>query len=139
MRWMTLAAVLAMAMTATAQAAQIYKWVDAQGVTHYDATPPAGQQVESMDIQKPAMSGSVATPATPVDPQPAIDARVRKQAQAAEAKRTANCEIIRTNLAKLKAYARIREPTEDGSKRLTEEERQARIGETEKMIAEYCN
>lgn len=139
MRWMTFAAVLAMSMTATAQAAQIYKWVDAQGVTHYDATPPAGQQVESVNIQKPAMAGSVATPTMPADPQPAIDAKVRKQAQAAEAKRTANCELIRTNLAKLKAYARISEPVEDGFKRLSEDERKARIGETEKMIAEHCN
>lgn len=141
MRWMILSTALWLAIGSCAQAAQVYKWVDAQGVTHYDSAPPTGQQTEKVDIQKPPLAGSVATQPAPENPQAAIDAKVRQQAKAGEAKRKANCEIIRTNLAKLKTYERIREPAEggDGYKRLSEQERQARIDETEKMIAEYCD
>ncbi len=145
MRAMIVSAVLLwLATGASVQAAQIYKWVDAQGVTHYDATPPAGAPAEQVDLQAspPPSSGSSAPRNTEPDPaahQRAIDAKVKKQAAVEEKKRQANCEIIRTNLAKLKTYSRIREPVEDGYKRLTQEERQARIDETEKMIAEYCN
>ncbi len=51
MHWMILAA--ALAISATSQAASIYKWVDAQGVTHFDAQPPTGQPVQEINVQTP--------------------------------------------------------------------------------------
>ena len=43
MRFMFLAGGLVMALCGNVMAAQVYKWVDAQGVTHFGAQPPQGQ------------------------------------------------------------------------------------------------
>ncbi|MDO7928315.1 DUF4124 domain-containing protein [Pseudomonas sp. KFB-139] len=138
MRWMILAAALSMAISSTSQAAPIYKWVDAQGVTHFDAQPPAGQQVEEINVQKPPPTTAAPT-ASQADPQQQeIDARVKKQVRAQEARMADNCEVLRNNLAQLQNNPRVREQTEGGTKRLTDDQRKARVAETERTIAEYC-
>ena len=43
MRAFFLAVSLLVGLSPLSMAAQIYKWVDAQGVTHFDAQPPPGQ------------------------------------------------------------------------------------------------
>ncbi|WP_148051299.1 DUF4124 domain-containing protein, partial [Pseudomonas brassicacearum] len=42
MRTLFFTAGLLIALSPLCMAAQIYKWVDAQGVTHFDALPPQG-------------------------------------------------------------------------------------------------
>lgn len=142
MRWMTLATALALAVgTATGQAAQIYKWVDAQGVTHFDAQPPAGQSAQEIDIQKP-VAPTAATPAARPDgdqEQQTIDAKVKKQVAAEEARRKEFCDRQRTNLAQLQNNPRVREEVNGEYRRFTEEERQARIAEIRKSIDDTCN
>lgn len=141
MRRMILSVALSMTMGLSAHAAQIYKWVDAQGVTHFDATPPAGQPANPVDLQQPPLTGSVATPTVPeADAQQrAIDDKVKKEIKVNEAKRSAMCEVMRTNLAQLRNNPRVREPVVGGGfKRLNEDERQVRITEAEKTIADYC-
>ncbi|MFK3800260.1 MULTISPECIES: DUF4124 domain-containing protein [unclassified Pseudomonas] len=141
MRWMMLAATLTLAVgPATGQAAQIYKWVDAQGVTHFDAQPPAGQPSQEIESQKPVTP----PPAAPVQPdsnqeQQAVDAKVKKQVAAQEAKRKDYCERQRTNLAQLQNNPRVREEVNGEFKRFTEEERQARIAEVKTSIDDTCN
>lgn len=141
MRWMILAATLTMAVgSTTAYAAQIYKWVDAQGVTHFDAQPPVGQSAQEVDTQKPV---------TPPPPSPArtdssqeqqaVDAKVKKQVAAQEAKRKEYCATQRTNLAQLQNNPRVREEVNGEFRRFTEEERQARIAEVKKSIDDTCN
>ncbi|MCO3773978.1 DUF4124 domain-containing protein, partial [Pseudomonas aeruginosa] len=44
MRRMILPASLLLALSSFAMAAPIYKWVDAEGVTHFGAQPPQGAQ-----------------------------------------------------------------------------------------------
>lgn len=141
MHRMVLLLALSMAAGLSAQAAQIYKWVDAQGVTHFDSTPPAGQQSAPVDMQRPPLSGSVAAPPMPEPDarQQAIDNRVKQEVSDAEAKRNAICEVMRTNLAQLKNNPRVRVPAEGGFKRMNEEERRARIAESQKAITDYCN
>lgn len=142
MRWMILATALTLAVgTATGQAAQIYKWVDAQGVTHFDAQPPAGQSVQEIDIQKPITPPSTAPAARPdVDQeQQAIDTKVKKQVAADAAKRKAYCDRQRTNLAQLQNNPRVREEVNGEYRRFTEEERQARIAEVKRSIDDTCN
>ncbi|WP_346832742.1 DUF4124 domain-containing protein [Pseudomonas abietaniphila] len=142
MRWMILATALTLAVgTATGQAAQIYKWVDAQGVTHFDAQPPAGQSVQEIDIQKP-VAPPTAAPATRPDAnqeQQAIDTKVKKQVAADAAKRKAYCDRQRTNLAQLQNNPRVREEVNGEYRRFTEEERQARIAEVKRSIDDTCN
>ena len=142
MRWMILMAALSIAANAS-QAAPIYKWVDAQGVTHFDAQPPAGQQAQEINVQKPPPSTAPAASTLPPDlegaaQQRSIDAKVKSQIKQQEARRAENCETLRTNLAQLRNNPRVREATEDGSRRLSEEDRKSRIEETEKAINDNC-
>ncbi|WP_296259521.1 MULTISPECIES: DUF4124 domain-containing protein [unclassified Pseudomonas] len=143
MRWKILAAAVTLAIgVATAQAAQIYKWIDAQGVTHFDAQPPVGQSAQQLDTRKP-----VAPP--PLVPAPgrtessqeqqAVDAKVKKQVAAQEAKRKEYCATQRTNLAQLQNNPRVREEVDGEFRRFTEEERQARIAEVKKTLDDTCN
>lgn len=142
MRWMILAATLTIAIApAVGQAAQIYKWVDAQGVTHFDAQPPAGQTAQEIDTAKP-----VAAPSAPPPPsqegareQEAVDAKVRKQVAAQEAKRKEGCEEQRTNLAQLQNNPRVRQEVNGEFRRFTEEERQARIADVKTYLDDQCN
>jgi len=144
MRLMFLASGLMLALCGNAMAAQVYKWVDAQGVTHFGAQPPQGQQVETVNTVV-APGKSVTTPAPAVqenDAEPdqrTIDRKVKQQVAAQEAERKRYCETLRTNLAQLQNNPRVRVEENGETRRVTEEERQARISETCDKIAENCN
>ncbi|WP_191489662.1 DUF4124 domain-containing protein [Pseudomonas sp. FEN] len=133
---------LLFALSPLCQAGQIYKWVDAQGVTHFDAQPPAGQ---SATVVTPAVGNVPAPPraalptSAPVGDQNAVDAKVKKQIADQEAARKAYCEKVRTNLAQLENNARVREEVNGELRRLTEEERQTRLLEARKAIEENCS
>lgn len=65
MRLTVLASGLALALCGNAMAAQVYKWVDAQGVTHFGAQPPQGQQVETVNtVVAPGKSVTAPAPAS---------------------------------------------------------------------------
>ena len=144
MRLMFLASGLRLALCGNAMAAQVYKWVDAQGVTHFGAQPPQGQQVETVNTVV-APGKSVTPPAPAVqenDAEPdqrTIDRKVKQQVAAQEAERKRYCETLRTNLAQLQNNPRVRVEENGETRRVTEEERQARISETRDKIAENCN
>ncbi|MCU1737406.1 MULTISPECIES: DUF4124 domain-containing protein [Pseudomonas] len=143
MRRSILMASLLLALSPLCQAGQIYKWVDAQGQTHFDAQPPTGQTATVVTPaigNVPAPPPSPAVPAsTPLGDQKAIDAKVKKQIADQEVVRKAYCEKARTNLAQLENNARVREEVNGELRRLTEEERQARLVETRKTIEENCS
>ncbi|WP_426143111.1 DUF4124 domain-containing protein [Pseudomonas sp. DWP3-1-2] len=133
---------LALAISNTSQAAQVYKWVDAQGVTHFDAQPPAGQAAQEINTATPPPAPASGRPTDDVDgekQQRAIDTKVKKQVAAEETRRKENCTTLRTNLAQLKINPRVREEVEGGVRRLSEEERQSRISETQKAIDDFCS
>jgi hypothetical protein len=143
MRFRFLAGGLLLALCGNVMAAQVYKWVDAQGVTHFGAQPPQGQQVETVNtVTAPAKPTVTPEPSpqneTEVD-QSSIDRKVKQQVAAQEAERKVYCETMRTNLAQLQNNPRVRVEDNGETRRLTEEERQARISETRDKIAENCN
>jgi hypothetical protein len=120
-------------------AAQIYTWVDAQGVTHFDAQPPQGQ--ETTTVVTP--SSSVSQPATlpgskAIGNQQDIDNTVKKQVAEQQAQLKAFCVQARTNLAQLQNNPRLREDAGGEMRRLTDQQRQERISETQKQIAQNC-
>ena len=144
MRLMFLASGLMLALCGNAMAAQVYKWVDAQGVTHFGAQPPQGQQVETVNtVFSPGKSATPPAPAVQeIDAEPdqrTIDRKVKQQVAAQEAERKRYCETLRTNLAQLQNNPRVRVEENGETRRVTEEERQARISETRDKIAENCN
>ena len=143
MRFMFLAGGLLLALCGNVMAAQVYKWVDAQGVTHFGAQPPQGQQVESVNTvtapAKPAATPAPVAEDETEDDQQSIDRKVKRQVAEQEAERKRYCETMRTNLAQLQNNPRVRVEEKGETRRITEEERQAKIAETRSKIAETCN
>ena len=141
MRRSLIASALIVLMSTPVMAAQVYKWVDAQGVTHFGAQPPEGQQATSVNTTiAPAPAAIPAKlPQVGVDEeQQAIDEKVKKEVAAKETERKQYCEKMRTNLAQLENNPRLREEVNGEVRRLDENERQKRIAEAKKAIAENC-
>ena len=143
---------LLLALATSAMAGQVYKWVDAQGVTHFGAQPPDGQEATSVNtsVAKPSPSLPILDseieqqraplPASnPVGDQKAIDEKVKAEVATQEAERRKYCDTVRTNLAQLQNNPRLRAEVSGEVRRLTEEERQSRIKDAEKAISENCN
>lgn len=143
MRSLIVAGSLLFALSGSVTAGQIYKWVDAQGVTHFGAQPPAGQAVETLNTvvapPKPATPASkTEQPEAPDTEQREIDRKVKEQVATQEAERKRYCETLRTNLAQLENNPRVRVEENGEVRRITEEERQSRIGEAKQKIGENC-
>lgn len=120
-------------------AGQIYKWVDAQGVTHFGAQPPQGLEASTV-VTPPSPAGQPVAPprSNEIGDQRAIDNKVKKQVADQQAQLQAYCEQARTNLAQLQNNPRLREEVEGRMQRLNDEQRQERINEAQKQIAENC-
>lgn len=139
MRTFFLTASLLIGICPASMAAQIYKWVDEQGVTHFDAQPPQGR--EAATVVTP--SSSAGKPATlprsnAIGDQQAIDKTVKKQVAEQQAQLKVFCEQARTNLAQLQNNPRLREDVDGEMRRLTDEQRQERTAEAQRQIAENC-
>lgn len=143
MRSTILAGSLLLALSGSVMAGQIYKWVDAQGVTHFGAQPPQGQAVETLNTAAPPPKTASAEPAeaqaTGETEQRDIERQVKKQMVAQEAQRQQYCTSLRTNLAQLQNNPRVRVEEDGEVRRLNEEERQARIAEARQKIADTCD
>ncbi len=141
MRRSLIASALIVLMSTPVMAAQVYKWVDAQGVTHFGAQPPEGQQATSVNTTiapAPAVIPAKLPQVGVDEEQQAIDEKVKKEVAAKEAERKQYCEKMRTNLAQLENNPRLREEVNGEVRRLDEDERQKRIAEAKKAIAENC-
>lgn len=105
MRRIILTGSLLMAMSLPSMAAQVYKWVDSNGVTHFSAQPPEDQSATSISttIKPPKSSGSVA-PLPKLDSQleaeqqKATDDKVKREVAEQESKRKQYCSDLRENL-----------------------------------------
>lgn len=147
MRRMIITGSLLLALSATASASQVYKWVDAQGNTHFGAQPPQGQEATPISTgvapSKPATPAPapLPLPGTAVeDPaQKAIDEKVKQEIAVKEAERAKYCEAVRTHLSQLQNNPRLMIEVDGEKRRFTEEERQAKIAEDQKSIAETCS
>ncbi|WP_223486031.1 DUF4124 domain-containing protein [Pseudomonas sp. A-RE-19] len=139
MRTILSTAVLLIGLSPLCMAGQIYKWVDAQGVTHFDAQPPQGREATLMVTPAPPVGKpSVPTRSNVIGDQRAIDNKVKKQVAEQQAQLKAFCEQARTNLAQLQNNPRLREEVDGETRRLNDQQRQERISETQKQIAKNC-
>lgn len=122
-------------------AGKVYKWVDEQGVTHYDSSPPRNQDI------------TVITPKTghsePVVYKKSASAIAAEKALAAgkadsteerlTLKDPKRCKAARSNIQKLENFGRVRVQEEDGGFHyLTEDEQKKKIKAAEKAISEAC-
>ena len=134
---------------ATAAQAGIYKWVDENGQVHYGERPPAGAEYRTVAPAPPPASSAPEEKQRLEKTQEFLDtsrkareeAKTKAAAEKAEAeRRKKNCAAARKNLEILTyATGRKRIPGPDGvARKLTEEERQARMAEARKQIEKYC-
>lgn len=143
MRRMILACSVLLTLSTGATAGQIYKWVDAQGNVHFGSQPPEGQEASTVNPNvsqpKPApMQKPVEAENQGQLEQEKIDQKIKSDIAKREAERQKFCETVRTNLSQMQNNPRIRIEENGVSRRLTEEERQARMAESKKAIEENC-
>ena len=128
--------ILAVAVLAfgAAQAADVYRWVDEAGVTHYADAPPNNKQYQRVNVR----TGSVETDTAPADADAESTEAVQSEAQAAAAARAERCRIAKQNLESLRSgFAMI--PEEDGQpRRLTEEEMQQQLELNQTAVEQSC-
>jgi hypothetical protein len=128
---------------------KIYKWVDQNGATQYTQfPPPSGMEVLEVRSAPPPADDPAAERARIQQESEAMDERMEERKEAAakaeqRAKnrkiREQNCTTARKNLTELQQGGIKRYRLPDGTVlRLTEEDRQKRIAETEAEIAENC-
>ena len=144
MRLIILAGSLLLTLGAPVMAETIYRWVDAQGVTHFSAQPPQGHQAVSlrMAVQPPPLPPTASEPGTDLAgerEQREIERKVKREVAGQEAQRRQYCTALRTQLAQLQNNPRVRVEEDGKPRRLGEEERQARIAETRKKITADCD
>lgn len=129
---------------------KIYKWADQNGDTQYTQfPPPPGVQVLEIRSAPPPADNPDAERARLQQEVEALDERMEER-QEADARaellakneeiRKQNCKTARNNLSKLlEGNGKTRYLTPDGEVvRLTVEDRQKQIAETEAQIAENC-
>ncbi|MCG8611215.1 MAG: DUF4124 domain-containing protein [Pseudomonadales bacterium] len=141
-RQFLLNAILAMSILAPTalQAEKVYKWTDDNGVIHYGDRRPSDKSSESLEVKtghsapSPAAATDEAeTPTKSSGGDPSAVAAYNEQRKKA-------CKIAKENLTKLQNYSRIRiKDKETGEfKYLSDEEKQAQVKESERIVKETC-
>ena len=124
----------------------IYKWQDENGEVHYSQTPPTHVEAEVVK-QAPPPPGAGKADERLRQEMKAFDERYKKRKEAEHTRITAakdqairkqNCSAARQNLANLENRGQSRVKQGDTYVRLSEDERQQRIGEAKKLIEDYC-
>jgi hypothetical protein len=126
--------------------AQVYRWVDEKGVTHYGAQPPQGAKAREVEDKLANPPGSAPPPAEDWQDkdrqfrqrQIETGAAEEKKAQDAERRRTM-CNEQRDLLARLKGAGRTYRLDEKGERVYQDDsERENAIARQEKIVAQYC-
>lgn len=139
-----LASLFACLLLPAVQAAPIYKWVDEQGTQHFSSEPPASMDAQKISVQtprSPSQPVSAPVPSAKTDDAPSqqdIDQQVRKQVAQENEELKQQCTRLRTNLSQLKNNPRLLAEIDGQTVRLSEEQRQERIRETEEQIRQFC-
>ncbi len=123
-------------------AGEYYRWVDAEGVTHYGSTPPAGVQAEKVKTYGagPSSPSTASTPSPAASAAPANAADIEAQQKQMAAQRNQECKAEQERVATLKrSRGRVRMQLEDGSsKYLSLDEIQQEIAQSEDFLRNVC-
>lgn len=131
---------------AVCAAAEMYKWIDAEGYTHYTQSPPPGG-VEVKTIKPPPNINSEQAEKQLQDRQKLLQAarddriktdELKKDEQNAVEKQRAECEKAKARLASYQR-PRVNLLDKDGNpSRATEEQRQAELAKSQELIKKLC-
>jgi hypothetical protein len=119
--------------------AQVYKWVDERGVTHYGERPPQGSKASEVPnkLASPAPGGAGAEANNPKDPNPGQSPSKAESRQDVEAaKRQQLCNQQRALLERLKQSPPSFTLNEKGEQ--IPLDNSAAIARQEKFAAEQC-
>lgn len=129
--------------------AQIYKWVDANGVTHYGEKPPETGKAKELQLHEASpASGSQAKAGDPAwqDKERAFKQRQTEREQTAaklekdKAAREEECKRAHAQLADLRSSGRAYETNDKGERVfLSDEQRDAQIAAREQEYNQHCN
>ena len=141
-----IAASIALLLSTVANAGPVYKWNE-QGRVIYSQTPPApGVEFEVVFQDERGENTSVAK-VEGTDSDSSFDERREERKQTANDKKVMeesnkikaeNCGIATKNMQSLKSRGQVTVKDGDVYRKLSEEERQAKIQETQDQVSEYC-
>lgn len=120
--------------------AEIYKWVDENGVTQFSQTPPPEKEAERLDVPyaTPGKGSNIPRPPTSAEPTAATQAEEDQTLSKEELAK--QCERLSARLEQLRNKpGRLLLKKPDGSvERITEERRQEMIRQTESTYNTLC-
>lgn len=138
----------------TAQAEQLYKWVDADGKVHYtDQPPPAKAQTKPLNIKSQSSAPAQAAEGKPAAKTAAEkeqefrkrrveaeEAGAKREKEQAEAKqKEQNCAAARGNLRMLQEGGRVAQYDAKGEKVYLEDaDRQQAVARAQKEVDSWC-
>ncbi len=137
-------ALLMLCLSFTANA-EIYKWTDASGKTHYSQTPPENTATKAEDIgDEIGMAAGTAqnsAAGSVKKDKPGSDEMAKAKAEGKEnaIKHQTYCDQQNAALKQLLANPIVRWKSDNSEKVLSAKERQGKIAEFEKSIKEMCN
>jgi hypothetical protein len=146
-----LIAILALSTTQTVAEEQVYRWVDKDGVVHFEPRPEGHADAEVVELMKAPDydSQSNPEPSSPyvTDPQPsyaqkqrAERERGRKEAAEKQKEMDVLCKNNRDRVATLEPSTRVIIRLEDGSvTRMDDNDRLEKLDESKAFVAENCN
>ena len=127
--------------------AQVYKWVDEKGVTHYGERPPQGKKAREVEQRLgnpgPAPGNSARQNWKDKDLEfrgrriEAEQAQAKQQRQEAADRQT--CNQARDRVAQMKTARRVYRLNEKGERVYqSDEEHQAAIAQLDRLVSERC-
>lgn len=143
---------IALLAACSVQAAEVYKWVDANGIVHYsDAPPPAdAKNVERMRIGGGVVAATdPAVAANPSEGEAGVPADAQQKPKQAPPPKSVDdtpenraklCSQAQANLELLQSKFPVTGTSAaDGSQQMLDDKaRQARIGAEQQNVATYC-
>lgn len=139
---------LGLVFSVPAHAAEIYKWIDEDGVTHYGQEPPPSADAKRVGVDSPPDEEVERERQEMEDTGEELEANreARREAEREERRsaeereqRERRCADLRESLKKLTENRRLLVPDGEGDvRRLPEEERQERVAERRRQIEENC-
>jgi hypothetical protein len=127
--------------------AQVYKWVDEKGVTHYGERPPQGKSAQEVEQRLANPGPAPGKAAQPSWKEQDLEFRRRRieteQADAKTRQREASqkqaCNQARDQLAQMKSARRVYRLDEKGERVFqSDDERNASIARLEQLVSENC-
>lgn len=127
--------------------AQVYRWVDADGVVHYGDKPPADQDAEALPIRS-APTDLEATLREQVERERRLELADQLRADAAEdaaaeaeyeARLARSCEQARRRVATIESEPRLWRVDDSGNRYVyNESERAAALAEAQAQVRDWC-